>query len=259
MASACLKSPVQASLEDRTLPEHHLHEGPMTPDGPEDAQNQEQWFEHAQELDPKLGRLSHLPIEVRQMIFTHALSYHSNFSADGVWDYGHRLGSPLNISAYYFDGSHRAAVDPRAGGLRQTSSSMKSEFDDVLLSKRTFRFNDPESLMTFIARLDQSQLDRVFSIAIGVCLLYQMEDWLKPVAQLPPNLTQVQFNVYTAFNDYIQPAALGTLKDVIYETARRVPNAKISVCGSGQEPLTADCQNLVTEFIQSRKQKQGHC
>ena len=229
-----VQPPVQADLYQQTLP----------------VQCHDRWFAHAQELDPRLGTLTYLPTEIREMILSHTLSSHPMSNVDGLWEYDHKLGSPFNISAYLFNGYGRAVINPRIGELRQTSSSIKAEFEDVLLSKRTFRFNDPKNLDGFTTQLHKPQLDRVFSIEIGIVLLDQLDQWLKPVSQLPINLIEVRFGIYTAFNQYCEPSAVSILRDVIYAAARRVPNAKISVRGIGQEPLNQMCQNVVDEFVQ---------
>ena len=213
------------------------------------SQDRCEWFTNAQTVDPGLGTLSYLPYEIRQLIFVHTLACRPTFSADGPWEFNYRLGSPFNVSAYNFGENVRATIDPSINGLRLASSTVKAEYEDVLLSKRTFRFNEPESLMSFIARLNKAQLSRVFSIAIGVCILYQMENWLKPVNQLPSHLNYVQFQIYTAFNDYIQPDSLSALKKVVEEAVRRAPTAGLSICGTGQEPLTKECSDLAHNFL----------
>ena len=210
-----------------------------------------EWFSDAQKADPALGTLSYLPYEIRQLIFVHTLACRPTLSADGPWEYDYRLGPPLNVSAYYFGENGRATIDSRINGLRLASSSIKAEYEDVLLSKRTFRFNDPDSLMSFITRLNNAQLSRVFSIAIGVCILYQMESWLKPIGQLPSSLSDVQFQIYTAFNDYFQPDSLSILKGVVKEAVRRAPHAGMSICGTGQEPLTQECLDFAHDFLPS--------
>ncbi len=160
-------------------------------------------------------------------------------SADGIWEYDHRLGTPMNVSAYYFGELHRGPIDSSVSGLRLTSSAIQAEFEDVLLSKRVFRFNDPTSLTAFFTRLTERQRSRVFSVAIGYCILYREDSWLKPLDQLPSTLTHVQFQMYTAFNEYFQDTAgvtLSTLKQLMHEAARVAPNANISISAAGCRP-----------------------
>ena len=184
------------------------------------------------------------------MIFLKTLASRPTFSADGAWEYDHRLGSPFNVSAYYFGENGRAMIDHSISGLRQVSSPIKAEYEDVLLSKRTFRFNDPESLEAFIERLNDAQKNRVFSVAIGVCILYQMDGWLKTLSQLPTSLNNLQFQIYTAFNDYFQPDSLSILKEMVKVAACCAPNAAKSIYGTGQEPLNPECMDFANEIHQ---------
>lgn len=90
-------------------------------------------------------------------------------SADGAWDYHHRLSSPLNISAYFFGENGRTMMDHIFNGLRQVSSSIKAEYEDILLCQHTFRFKDPKSLRAFVQCLNDAQSDRVYFPLQSAC------------------------------------------------------------------------------------------
>lgn len=214
------------------------------------TQSQWQWFSNAREEFPALGTLAYLPYEIRQLILGKALASPHITNADGGWEFDHRLGSPLNVSAYFFGENGRSMIGQGASGLRQVSSAMKAEFEDVLLCQRTFRFNDPDSLEAFIERLTDSQKNRVLSIAIGVCILHQMDGWLNALTKLPSKLRCLEFHIYTMVNDYFQPDSLSTLRKMMTIAACHAPDAARSICGAGQEPLNRECRDLANEVYQ---------
>ncbi len=90
------------------------------------------WFADARKRNPSLGTLSHLPPEVRSLIWRALLDYKGpSLSADGIWEYERDLGTPFHLSAYYFGfGRRRPASDTESAiGLRLTSSATKFAFE----------------------------------------------------------------------------------------------------------------------------------
>ena len=245
----------------QTLPFYHTKvDRPITEAVLERTHETWNWVADSQQIDPALGTLSYLQAEIRQMIFKETLAYRPTFSADGPWEYDHSLGPPFDLSAYYFGENVRGMVDASISGLRLVSSALKAEYEDVFLSERPFRFNDPESYAAFIMRLNEAQLSRVLSIAIGVCILNQMKSWLKLMAQLPPMLNNVHFEIYTACNTYFETEqsqrGLGILKNLVTEAVVGAPNAHISICGTGPQPLTPVFVKFANEVIQSLSSKE---
>ena len=162
------------------------------------------WFAEAQRLNPSLGTLQYLPAEVRREIWKWVFHCRGTMSADGLWEYDRKLGSMWNTSACKYPflivvgtsrqmqyGTLRSSFDKiiiltgrtdyfgfgRIGlpgqndshNLRQVSSLVKAEVDDVFLSQRSFRFNDTSNLDAFLRQLTSDSASLIASMEIGIC------------------------------------------------------------------------------------------
>ena len=200
------------------------------------------WFTEAQKLSPALGTLCYLPPEVRSLIWQALLYDRETLSTDGMWEYDRTLGSPLDMSAYYFGfGRRRCSSDEDVNGLRLASSMLKLEFEETFLSKHSFRFNYAENLASFFDRLEPTKKARVLSIDIGICPLYYLDPWMGPITQLPTGLLYIRFRLYPIFviskpDDRIS-SALKYLQELVIRAAKSAPHAQVSICSTTSSPL----------------------
>ena len=84
------------------------------------------------------------------------------------------------------------------------SSSVRAEFDDVFLSKRTFRFNSLESMDAFISRSKFYQLVRLRSLEIGLafCSSNSLEVCVDSLTRLPCGLRELHFRINPVLNGW---------------------------------------------------------
>lgn len=234
------------------------------------------WFEEAAlRIDPGLGTLSYLPLEIRRRVWEVVLQCDDTLSADGLWEYEHKHGGPFNLSAYYFGFGRRRFHKDSANGLRLVSSSLRTEFEDIFLSMRTFRFNGSENLDAFVNQLTQYQLGRLRSIAIGlsVCLTNSMAVWLDSMARLPSSLQTIHLRLYPARNGWFGSARAteGELYDrdvdgrefalldaLVKQAVHSAPKAQVTVCGAAQEyQLSTRCRFTVDVIIANSRQQRS--
>lgn len=131
-----------------------------------------EWFAEAQILNPGLGTLRYLPVEVRRLIWKELFYCRDTLSSDGIWEYNCKCGPIFDLSAYYFGFGRRGLVDYNGyRGLRLVSSAVKSESDEAFLNLRTFRFNQTQHMIGFLKQLTPAYSDRLLSIEIGICVL----------------------------------------------------------------------------------------
>ena len=128
-----------------------------------------EWFVEAQRLDPGLGTLRYLPVEVRAIIWRLMLDCGETLSTDGLWEYDHTCGPIYDLSAYYFGFGRRRLVHDGFKNLRLVSSTLKAEYDESFLKHRSFRFNCAENLSGFLSQLKPASSH--ISIDIGICTL----------------------------------------------------------------------------------------
>ena len=232
------------------------------------------WFDEAQNTDSTLGTLIHLPLEIRRHIWDMVLQCPDTLSIDGLWEYDCLLGAPFNLSAYYFGFGRRRFDRDIFTGLRLVSSSVRTELEDIFLSKRTFRFNRPESLEAFVNRMTSYQLSRLHSLEIGltVCLTTSMEVWLDSMALLPSDLQEIHLRIYPARNGWFG-AQRGTssvkyndgreirqdefdLLDVLVKQAvQKATKARVTISSAAKyNPLSARCQIAVDAIIAGSRQ-----
>ena len=231
-----------------------------------------EWFDEAQNTDPTLGTLIHLPLEIRRYIWDMVLQCHDTLSVDGLWEYDHLNGAPFNLSAYYFGFGRRRFHKDSVTGLRLVSSSVRAEFDDIFLSQRTFRFNRPESLDAFVNRLTSYQLNRLHSFEIGltVCLTTSMEVWLESMALLPSDLQDIHFRIYPARNGWfgtqriisgvnydreIRQEEFDLLDLLVKRAVQKASKARVTISSAAKDhPLSARCQIAVDAIIADSRQ-----
>ena len=194
------------------------------------------WFDSASKDDQvagtRLGTLRCLPYEIRQQIFQIVLdgyfdevveSWRRNCSSfhPGNGDYDYSVDrSVLQIRLKglhcscgedkvpivfdlnsYFSVCNATARPPM--GLRLASPSIRREFDDVFLSRRTFRFFCPFTLHRFLDRLSpfqQRQLkhlhltmfERWACISANSDALTRRDQWMAACQRFPPSLKSVE-------------------------------------------------------------------
>lgn len=181
-------------------------------------------------------------------------------SVDGLWEYDHRRGHPFETSAYYFGFGCQGLPGTDGSALRRVSSSVRDEFDDVFLTKCSFRFNDSKSLTEFFNRLTKSQLSRLFSIDIGICTLYKVAGWLDIMGLLPPALKELRFRIYPIQTSQVfsgeqrDREGWDILNSVVRTATQSAPGARISITSATQnEPLNATHQTFADRILWSLK------
>ena len=231
------------------------------------------WFDKAQKTEPTLGTLTYLPPEIRRSIWEMALHCERTLSAEGLWEYENVNCSPFNLSAYYFGFGRRRFRQDRPTELRLVSSSVRAEFDDIFLSKRTFRFNRPENLDAFVKQLSRYQLSRLHSFEIGlsVCLTSSLGVWLESMARLPCGLQLIHFRIYPAYNGWfnlpganpypkydreIDQEEFDLLDALVKQAVQRASKARVTICGAVKErQLSTGCQRAVDAIIAKNRQQ----
>lgn len=209
------------------------------------------WYSDARESQPALGTLSYLPVEIRAIIFEHALWCRPTLSADGLWEYDFRHGSPFNLTSYYFGFGRRKAIDQGVGHLRQVSSRIKMEYEDVFLTKTNFRFNEPHGLAEFLSRLTDAQKDRLACMTIGVTLALEMGSWISSVELLPGSMRRVDILLYKVIDRYratTDSQELEHLRKIIQAAGTAAPEASMSLRSMAEEPLSHECQAIAEEL-----------
>ena len=238
-----------------------------------------EWFDEAQKIDPTLGTLIHLPLEIRRHIWDMVLQCHDTLSVDGLWEYDHLNGAPFNLSAYYFGFGRRRFQKDSVTGLRLVSSSVRTEFDDIFLSQRTFRFNKPESLDTFVNRLTSYQLSRLHSFEIGltVCLTTSMEVWSNSMELLPSDLRDIHFRIYPARNGWfgaqritsgisgvnygreVHQEEFDLLHVLVKRAVQKASKARVTITSAAKDHMLSErCQIAVDAIIADSRQHQSH-
>lgn len=229
------------------------------------------WFEQAPKIDPTLGTLSYLPLEIRRRVWEMVLECRKTLSADGLWEYDHLNGNPFNLSAYYFGFGRRGFNQDDAMGLRLVSSPIRAEFEDIFLSERTFRFNRPQSLDAFVNSLSCYQLRRLHSFEIGLFVpsTSSMDMWIESMAHLPQSLQEIHFRIYYAPNgwfgapcsfqgrwyEFDEDKGFDLLNALVKQAIDRVPQARVTICGAAKDnPLTAKCQLAFDAIIANSRQ-----
>jgi len=204
------------------------------------------WFAEAQKFNPALGTFFYLPPEVRSLVFKYVLSYPERVSTDGMFEYDSTLGSPFNLSAYYFGFGRRFLIDVGVMSLRLISSATKLEFEKAFLSRHTFRFNSAENLLIFFHRIKNITEAPVLSIDIGICPLYFLDPWMSAIMRLPPELLHIRFLLYPTFaipkTEAKVQQALEYLEKLVERAAESSPHAKISIRSTTQAPLQSEFQ-----------------
>lgn len=231
------------------------------------------WFDEARKIEPTLGTLSYLPPEIRRSIWETALQCKGTLSAEGLWEYENVNCSPFNLSAYYFGFGRRWSRQDRPTELRLASSSVRAEFDDIFLSKLTFRFNRPENLNAFIKHLTRYQLSRLqsFEIGLSVCVIWSLGVWLESMARLPCGLQLIHFRVYPAYNGWFYlPGAnpcpmyhreigreeFDILDALVKQAVQRASKARVTICSAVKDrQLSMRCQGAVDAIIAKNRQQ----
>ncbi|CAF9929826.1 hypothetical protein IMSHALPRED_008005 [Imshaugia aleurites] len=230
------------------------------------------WFDEALNIDPTLGALSYLPTEIRRHIWETVLQCNDTLSADGLWEYERMHGAPFNLSAYYFGFGRRWFSQGSANGIRLVSSSVRAEFEDVFLSMRTFRFNNPENLDAFINHLTDYQLSRLHSIAIGLSVHVptRIGKWMGSMTRLPSSLQDIHLRIYPARNGWFEIGRtmwddvdgreydqedVGLLDALVKQALQSAPKARVTICGAAKEhQLSTKCQAAVDAIIANSRQ-----
>ena len=218
------------------------------------------WFAQARETNPSLGTFSYLPAEIRQHIWRTVLQCRSTLSSDGLWEYEGTIGSVFNLSSYYFGFGRRPFVDSKFENLRLVSSSVKAEYEQIFF-ERPFRFNQAGNLFKFLDRLTESQLCQLTSVEIGVCTLYDVESWVRPVCRLPRGLKRIHFRIYpTIINWYegkIGQSSLEQLGKLVQKATERAPEARILKSSTNETPLSTHCQAVFDDLFSSEDDGDG--
>ena len=231
------------------------------------------WFEQAPKIDPTLGTLTYLPLEIRRRVWEMVLQCRKTLSVDGLWEYDHFNGTPFNLSAYYFGFGRRRFNQDDAVRFRSVSSTIRAEFEDIFLSERTFRFNRPQSLEAFVNHLSSYQLRRLRSFEIGlyVCSTDSMVMWLESMAHLPQGLQEIHFRIYYAPNGWFGPPGIfqgknyhhgidqdefDILNALVKRAIERASQARVTICGAAKDhQLTAECKFAVNAIIANKDQQ----
>lgn len=204
------------------------------------------WFVEAQKFNPALGTFFYLPPEVRSLVFKHVLSFPERASTDGMFEFDATLGSPFNLSAYYFGFGRRFLIDVGVMSLRLISSATRLEFEKAFLSRHTFRFNSPDNLLIFFNRIKNITEAPVLSIDIGICPLYFLDPWMSAITHLPPELLHIRFLLYPTFaipkTEARVQQALKYVEKLVERAAESSPRAKIYMRSTTQAPLQPEYQ-----------------
>lgn len=213
------------------------------------------WFTEAQKLNPALGTFCYLPPEVRSLVWQYIFFYPERVSTDGMWEYDATLGSPFNLSAYYFGYGRRFLIDDGLMSLRLISSATKLEFEKAFLSRHTFRFNSAKNLASFINRTRNITEAPVLSIDIGICPLYFLDPWINAIMHLPPELLHIRFLLYPTLaipkTEAKIQLALEYLGKLVARAAESSPQAKISISSTTQAPLQPEFQAAADAIMRS--------
>lgn len=212
-----------------------------------------QWFSEARDRHPQLGTLGYLPYEIRSLVFEWALACPPTASADGLWEYNHHRGPVLNLNSYYFGFGRSRAIDDSFNHLRSISSVVRAEYEEVFLSKRTFRFNAASNLEAFLTQLSDIQRARIMHVALGISVLYSTISWLGTVKMLSDTLRSLQILIfeYRSLIRWHEQEGLKILRELVQVASSTVPNAHLSVKGAGQQELSYGCQEIATELAES--------
>lgn len=237
------------------------------------------WFVEAQRIEPALGTLCYLPPEIRRQIWATVLHCRETLSVEGLWEYDNLKGPVFSLSAYFFGFGRRGLPGNTANRLRLVSKFVKAEYEDAFLSLRTFRFNRPQDLDTFLESFTGNQRSRLRSIAIGlsVCTLESIRIWTSSLTRLPSTLQDVQFRIYRTFNAWFVPMPRDTwnalhglyylnrevqqedfdlIETLVKCAVRSAPDARVSISPAGQDVLSPLSQAAVDAIIRNaRKQK----
>lgn len=210
------------------------------------------WFARARQVNPSLGTLCYLPIEVRELIWQAVLCCRYTLSCDGLWEYESDLGPIFDLSAYYFGFGRRIFVDSNIENLRLVSSTVKTEYDETFL-KRPFRFNEPMKLVGFLNRLPEQYSSRLNSVEIGVCTLYNVNSWMAPIPRLPKGLRQIHFRIYPTipgwYEEDIGKQSLRMLESLVRSASQHVPDAKVIMSSTNEDLLPRQCQVLFDDIL----------
>lgn len=228
------------------------------------------WFVECQTRDPSLGTLSYLPFEIRRLIWQNVLACRDTLSSDGIWEFDfHKSGSPVDPAAFLFGFGRRGLPGVEAKNLRMVSSSMTAEYDNAILSTRSFRFNHPQALPIFFNRLNENQLSQIQSIEIG--LLWNIGKWTDGLSHLPASLQRVTFLIHPPlkekwFSSNAGQAVLDDLEPLAMTAIGSAPDAQFFVRSMTLQPLPLECQkvadrvlmNLQQHRVSSMQHKQTH-
>ena len=212
-----------------------------------------EWFSKAAELNHALGTLSYLPGEVRLLIWRSLLQCQDTLSSDGVWEYSQALGSPFQPSAYYFGFGRRGLFLDSVESLRMVSKQIKAEYDYVFLSLRSFRFNYHQNLFAFCDRMHANYLNQLSSVELAICTQAFMNPRLDSISLLPPGLQHVHFRIRPAPRGWYDSERgheiLEILGVLVEQVALTVPNARISISSTLDEPLQPACRAYADSIL----------
>ena len=213
------------------------------------------WFERAAGINPQLGTLVYLPFEIRAIILQWALTCRPTTSIDGVWEYDHGGGKVFDLRSYYFGYGSKSGIDGSVMNLDRISPTVRLEYQDVFLSKTPFRFNHPESVERFLARLNQGQRSRLTHVALGVLVERGTERWLEVVSKLPIELKCLQLLVLAfqrgrgTFWNFL-PGYEG-LRRLVEVASTALPTTHISISAPGSQELAPEAQAIAIELAES--------
>ena len=221
-----------------------------------------EWYSKAKRLNAALGTLGYLPAEVRLFVWRSLLHCNDTRSLDGLWEYDRGLGSPFQLSSFYFGFGRRGLFLDSVENVRLVSSQIKAEYDHVFLYMRTFRFNYTENLFTFLHRLNDAYQEQLSSVEFAVCTRLSMEPWLDSIAYLPIGLKQVHFRLQlTPLHWYHNQQGLESLErlgGVVEQAARKAPGAQISISSVTDQPLEPICQAAVDNILTRIRTMERH-
>lgn len=210
------------------------------------------WFLKASEVNRALGTLGYLPAEVRSLMWQSLLQCRHTLSSDGLWEYGRELGSPFQPSAYYFGFGRQGLFLDSVESLRMVSKQVKAEYEYVFLSLRSFRFNYHQNLLAFCNRMQDHYLHQLSSVELAITQ-FSMGPWLDAVSLLPAGLQHVHFRLHPAPPDWYDSEPgheiLQFLGVLVEHVALNIPNARISISSTSDEPLQPASQAYADSIL----------
>ena len=220
-----------------------------------DTRTKWQWYVDARVSTPQLGTLGRLPFEIRRLILEYLLHCRATLSSDGIWEYDASLGPVFDVGSYYFGFGRRTLINTKVQSLRGVSSTLKSEYEDVFLTGRTFRFNYGLNLHAFVeglARQGYHTIIRRLEIRYGGYDVNRLVNFVHPMSNLWPGLREI-----TILMDSISLNSLRNIGDIVVETLREAivgaansaPHATINVMSSDTQPLGAKIEAMIESML----------